>query len=138
MEKNILEALEIITGGRSGGYYISGLFFSLLAITLSVYMHSRKRNVLSINTPQKFSWLFMMWDNFKRAVVGLILMFLIFRLFDLADNVAAMIGVGFFVAFGLDKAIQWLMDYTNIANFLKIDRTKITEKIESKKDDETV
>lgn len=127
----IVNTLERITGGKPLDYYAAGLIFSLIAITFSVYLHSRKRDVKSKNTPTKFSLYFMLWDNIKRAVVGLLFMFILFRLFDLS-NVAMMIGVGFFVALGLDKGLEWLMEYTDIANFLKRDRTKIVDKIENK------
>jgi hypothetical protein len=127
MDKSIIEALEIISGGKSGGYYIAGFFFSLLSIILSIYLHSRKRDPASPHTPQKFSWSFLIWDNGKRMVVGLIVMFILFRLFDLS-NVFAMVGAGFFVSFGLDKVIEFLMEKTNIMNFLKTDREKFNQK----------
>jgi hypothetical protein len=125
--KNIIEALSIITGGKSGGYYLAGLFFSALAISLSLYLHSKKRDPASPNTPEKFSLLFLLWDNFKRAMASFILMFIIFRVFD-CSNVMAMIGVGFFIALGIDKAIQWLMEKTDFMNFLKTNRENFPQK----------
>jgi prefoldin subunit 5 len=53
-------------------------------------------------------------------------MFILFRLFDLS-NVFAMIGAGFFVAFGVDKAIEFLMEKTNIINFLQTKRKQKDE-----------
>ncbi|MFT3680710.1 MAG: hypothetical protein QM791_23755 [Ferruginibacter sp.] len=119
----ITEAMEIILGKKSEGYYLAGFFFSFLAILLSLYMHSRKRDRSSEKTPEGFSWKFLLWDNFKRIFASLICMFLLFRLFDLS-NPAAMIGVGFCVGFGVDKLIEFLMERTNIMNFLKPDRKK--------------
>ena len=128
MKKSISEALLIILGeNKTGGYYLAGFFFSGLAILLSIYLHSRKRDRCSPATPEKFSWLFLLWDNAKRAAASLVLMFILFRLFDFS-NVFAMVGVGFFVSFGVDKAIQFLMDKTNIMNFLKTDRDNFPEK----------
>jgi len=129
--QSVNEALQIITGGKSGGYYLAGFIFSLAAIFLSVYHHSIKRDKTSDNTPYRFSWKFFIVDNLKRAIAGLIVMFFLFRLFDLSD-VKYMIGVGFAVAFGLDKIIQVLMKKTSIADFLKIDREKVVEKIDGK------
>jgi len=121
--ESINEALQIILGGKSGGYYLAGFFFSLLAIILSLHQHSKTRDKYSINTPIKFSWGFLLWDNFKRITMSIIVMFILFRLFDLS-NPFAMIGVGFFVSFGLDKAIQFLMEKTNIMQFLEPARKK--------------
>lgn len=120
---SINEALEIILGGKSGGYYIAGLFFSFLAILLSLKFYSKTRNKWSQNTPVQFSWKFLLWDNFKRISTSLILMFLLFRLFDLSAPLA-MVGVGFFVALGSDKVIQLLMDKTDLMQFLEPARKK--------------
>ena len=116
--EQLQEALEIILGGKNGSYYIAGFFFSFLAILISLWQHSKTRDKASLNTPLKFSWTFLLWDNFKRICVTIIVMFILFRMFDLS-NVYAMIGVGFFVAFGLDKAIQFLMEKTDFINFLQ-------------------
>lgn len=121
--KSINEALQIIMGDKTGGYYIAGFFFSFLAVLLSLYRYSRTRDKNSPTTPYKFSWSFLIWDNIKRIFVSLILMFILFRLFDLS-NPFMMIGVGFFVAFGLDKAIQFLMDRTDLMKFLEPERKK--------------
>lgn len=127
MYQSINDALTIITGNKGGGYYLAGFFFSFLAILLSIYMYSKKRDPNSVNTPEKYSWLFLLWDNGKRAGAGLIVMFIIFRMFD-CSNVAVMIGVGFFVSFGVDKAIQWLMERTDFMNFLKTNRENFPTK----------
>lgn len=121
--EHISEALAIITGGKSFGYYIAGFFFSFLAIVLSLRIHSKTRDVYSKNTPVKFSWRFLLWDNTKRMVATLITMFLLFRVFDFS-SVVSMIGVGFAVSFGLDKMIELLMDHTSILNVLKPARKK--------------
>ncbi len=128
MHQSISDALEIITGNKGGGYYLAGFFFAFLAILLSIYIHSKKRDKYSPNTPINYSWLFLLWDNGKRAAAGLIVMFLIFRMFD-CSNVWVMIGVGFFVAMGVDKAIQFLMERTDFMNFLKTNRENFPKKV---------
>lgn len=121
MNKEILDTIKIITGDKPISYYLAGFFFAMLAIILSIYMHSRTRDKLSTNTPYAFSWTFLIWDNAKRIVAGLILMFIFFRIFDLS-NVLAMVGLGFTVAFGLDKLIEWLMQKADFMKFLQADR----------------
>jgi F0F1-type ATP synthase assembly protein I len=112
------EALQIIKGGKTGGYYLAGFFFSFLAVLVSLRVIAQKRrDPQSPNTPRKFSWSFLIGDNLKRILTSMIVMFMLFRLFDLS-NPALMIGVGFGVAFGLDKIIQFLIDRTDIMNFL--------------------
>lgn len=124
--KSIKDAFDIVLGtndGKTGGYYLAGFIFCGMALLLSLYISSKKRDPASSNTPPHFSMLFMIWDNAKRAGATLILEFILFRIFDLS-NVIAMVGVGFFVAAGLDQAIEWLMKHTNFLNFLQSNRDK--------------
>lgn len=123
---SINEAIGIITGGKSGGYYLAGAVFSFLAIILSIYVRAQDRFKCAPETPPKWSWKFFWWDNTKRIFAGLIVMFLFFRLFDLS-NVFAMVGFGFAISFGLDRLIKLLMDKTQLLNFLSTDRSKQPE-----------
>lgn len=120
---SVNEAIQIILGDKTIGYYLAGFFFSFLAILVSLYQHSRTRDKYSQSTPVNFSWGFLIWDNLKRMVTTLIVMFMLFRLFDLS-NPGAMIGVGFAVGFGLDKVIEFLMERTNLLDILKPERKK--------------
>ena len=113
----IKEAFDIVLGGKSGGYYLAGFIFSAMAILLSLYHSSKKRDPSSASTPERFSWWFLIWDNCKRAVVTLIVEFILFRVFNLTEPLA-MIGVGFFAALGLDKAIEFLMQKSQEAGKL--------------------
>jgi len=127
MGTSLSEAVEIILGGKTGGYYIAGFFFSLLAIILSVYIHSKTRDKNSPCTPYKFSWRFFFWDNAKRIVAGMIVMFILFRAADLS-NIYAMLSVGFGVSYSLDKIIQWVMEKSDVIDFLKTDRDNFAKK----------
>ena len=123
MMKTITEVAHILTDGKPYSYYIAGFIISFLAIILSLLHHSLGRDKYSTNTPIKYSFLFLLQDNLKRILAGMILMYLLFWLFDLSSK-AAMIGVGFSVAFGMDKLIQFLMERTSIFDFLKPERKK--------------
>lgn len=115
---SINEAWQIILGGKTGGYYLAGFFFSFLAILISLYSYSLTRDKESKNTPVKFSLFFLIWDNAKRIIVGLIVMFILFRAADLS-NIYAMLAVGFGVGISLDKIIQLLMNKSNLLDFLQ-------------------
>jgi hypothetical protein len=118
MEKILQETIELLTNGKPYSYYLSGFILSFAAIILSLLHHSLSRDRLSPNTPQRFSFWFLMGDNTKRILAGMIVMYFLFMLFDFTSP-AAKVGVGFGVAFGLDKMIQFLIEHTNIANFIK-------------------
>jgi len=128
MNNSIIEAVNIILGGKSGGYYFAGFFFSGLAILLSLYHSSKKRNPLSPNTPENFSWMFLLWDNTKRVVATLIVIFILFRIFDLSEPLL-MIGVGFLSALFLDKVIEALMNKSElISKLLGMNRDNFPQK----------
>lgn len=124
------EFKDLILGGVSIAYYMAAEFFALLALILSLYLHSKKRDPDAATTPQQFSWLFLVWDNAKRIVVGQIFLFLIFRfvteLLGRQLNMWIAVGIGFFLSLGLDRAIQWLKDRSDI---LQMNRGKMIEKM---------
>ena len=123
--KSIHDTFTIIRGGKELSYYLAGFFFAFLGIMLSLYQSSRNRDRLSPNTPLKFSWLFLVWDNLKRAVVTLIVMFILFRVLDLS-YVPLMIGVGIGVSVALDRIIVYLMSWSDdIFNLLASQRKKM-------------
>lgn len=124
------EFKQLILGNASVAYYLAAEFFAVLALILSLYMSSKKRDVASSSTPVQFSWLFLIWDNTKRIVVGQITLFLIFRfmteLLGRQLNMWIAVGVGFFLSFGLDKAIQMIKEKSSL---LDMNREKMIEKI---------
>lgn len=127
--KSIKEAFDIVLGiseGKTGGYYLAGFIFCAMAVALSLYVSSKKRNPLSKNTPEQFSVWFLIWDNFKRVIATMIVIFILFRIFDLSE-IPGMLGVGFGVAFSLDQIIEWMMSKFNILDFLKSNREKFPQ-----------
>lgn len=124
------EFKQLVLGPASVAYYMAAEFFAILALILSLYMDSRKRDPQSSSTPVQFSWLFLIWDNTKRIVVGQIALFIIFRfateLIGRQLNMWVAVGAGFLLSFGLDKVIQWLK---NKSSFLDMNREKLIDKI---------
>jgi hypothetical protein len=124
------EFKQLILGNVSVAYYLAAEFFALLALILSLYMNSKKRDATSSSTPIQFSWPFLIWDNTKRIVVGQIALFLIFRfiteLLGRQLNMWIAVGIGFFLSFGLDKAIQLIKEKSSIFD---MNREKMIEKI---------
>ena len=114
-------------GGKPLEYYLEGFTASGLAIVLSLLLHSTTRNPKSVSTPEKFKWWYPFTDNLRRLVAGIILAFIFYRIFDFT-SFTMKIGFGFFISFGMDKAMQYLMEYTNIANFLKSARKQRSDK----------
>ncbi len=127
------EFKQLILGPASIAYYAAAEVFAILALICSLYLHSKKRDPQAASTPQQFSWLFLVWDNTKRIVVGQIFFFLIFRFATEAIGkqltMWMAVSIGFFLSFGLDRAVQWLKDKALFSNMLQMDREKMISKI---------
>ena len=124
----LLDTLSRILGDKPGDYYLAGLFFSCLGILIGLYHSSKKRDPSSPNTPENFSWIFLIWDNFKRVAMTLIVMFILFRIFDLSDT-GMMISVGILCSLFLDKIIEYIISRSEaLAKFMEMDRNKFPTK----------
>ncbi|HEU5290240.1 MAG TPA: hypothetical protein VFU05_06310 [Cyclobacteriaceae bacterium] len=115
-----------ILGPLSGELYVSLFFFSGLAVILMLYVFAQqKRDKNSPNTPVHFSWKFMLWDNAKKLVVTIILLFLIFRFsseaFNREPSMWFAVGVGVLISMGVTWAIQYFLSK---ATFFQMDREK--------------
>lgn len=112
------EFQQYVLGELSIPYYLAAFFFASIAILLSLYLHSRTRDPQSQRTPVSFSWKFLIWDNLLRIAVTVSLMFLFFRfspdIFGKPLSFPIAVGIGFFLSFGLDKAVQWLQQKFDI------------------------
>jgi hypothetical protein len=127
MGQSIHAAIAFILGNRPDGYYLASFFFAIIAVIISMYIHSRKRNVNSHDTPVRFSWYFLLWDNAKRGFIGVLVTFLLLRFFGPASMEWA-VAISFFVAGSLDTAIAFVFENFNFLDFLKRDRDKLPTK----------
>lgn len=106
------EFKQLVLGDLSIPYYMAAALLCFLAILVSMYAGSKRRDQSSESTPFCFSWWFLIWDNTKRIVVGMIVMFFFFRFASAAIGRAlsmeVAVGIGFFLSIGLDQAIGFL------------------------------
>lgn len=71
--------LELLLGDTDLPTYAAYFVFATIGAILSLYVKSLKRDPNSENTPEKFSWLFLIQDNVMRLFAGFLLAFLAFR-----------------------------------------------------------
>jgi hypothetical protein len=123
---------QLILGEITPEYYVAAFFFSGLAILLSLYLQSMKRDKTSTNTPVNYSWKFLLWDNSKRIIAGIITAFLFYRFPGqaLSQNLDMWVAVaiGFLLSFGVDRAIMMLMKRSSVTVFDK-DRDEYMKKM---------
>lgn len=59
--------------------YFAYFIFALIGAIISLYVKSLKRDKDSSNTPDKFSWRFLLQDNLLRLIASFLLSFIAFR-----------------------------------------------------------
>lgn len=130
MTDTLHQIKALILGPVSLATYVAAEFFALIALVISLYASSKSRDANSASTPVSFSWLFLIWDNLKRIIVGQLVLFLLFRfaseLIGKELNMGVAMGAGFALSIGLDQTIQWLK---NKFSFFQMDREKMINKI---------
>ncbi len=103
--------LQLILGPTSPAMFAALLCFSLVGVAINLLIHSTTRDKKSPNTPYKFSIKFLLYDNWKRIVLSLLLLLVTIRFMGLVFDVdtgnqevylAASVAVGF----GFDKLAE--------------------------------
>jgi hypothetical protein len=114
---DISKVKSLILGEIAPEYYVAAFFFSGLAILLSLYLQSLKRDKTSTSTPVHYSWKFLLWDNAKRIMAGIITAFLFYRFpgqaLSHSLDMWVAVAIGFLLSFGVDRAIMMIMKRAN-------------------------
>lgn len=107
------EFITAVLGTDSIIAFITLAFFAFVGVMLSLLMQTTKRDPTSVNTPFEFSWKFLMSDNAKRFLAGVILIYLALRftpeLFGIKINEFWAFGIGF----GSDKIAEFVKTKTD-------------------------
>lgn len=106
--------ISTLLGGQTASAFAALLFFALLGAAISMLLHTTKRDPNSTATPIRFSWLFFIEDNWKRAITSLLLIYVALRFTP--DIIGVTINEFWAIAIGLcnDKLAELIKDKTNI------------------------
>lgn len=74
-----MENYNYLLGFLSLKLFLVMLLFAVLGIIVSLLIDSQRRDQSSKNTPEKFSWLFLLKDNWKTIVLTAIIVVLTIR-----------------------------------------------------------
>lgn len=118
---SITEAIELILGDKSIGYYLACFFFSSGAMFVMLIIGSQNRDKSSPRTPEKFSYGFLLLDNAKKAVATYILLFFGYR-FAPEFQMAYAVGLGIAASMGLVFLMNALSEW--IPGFKKFIQVK--------------
>jgi preprotein translocase subunit SecG len=109
------------------------IVFSFIGVIMALLIHSTKRDQTSKNTPEKFSWKFILKDNWKTILLTILAILVTLRfagsLFPTQftnSDLTSPIGIekwlfgSFGVGLGYNTLLQYLKDKTD---FLKVKRS---------------
>lgn len=95
--------------GKPVSYYLINFFWSSLAMYVMLYIHAQGRDPNSTRTPQKFSNIFLIWDNIRKITVTYALLFAAYALIPEMNQVFAL-GLGVAASFGVVFLFNFLAD----------------------------
>lgn len=110
------EILDHILGPGDPSYFIAAVFYAAVGIVVSLLFSSTKRDQSKPETPNTFSWYYLLWDNAKRIVLSVLLVLITLRFSrefigaDLTMFTALLVGLGW------DRLSSYIKDKTD---FLK-------------------
>lgn len=127
--------INYITGTTDYPFYIAQWFFAIVGLAISILLHARTRDKQSDNTPDQFSFRFLILDNYKRIILSVLLIFIFIRFPDmLLTNFPALetlseirLGSALLIGLMLDKLAEWL----KTKNWFGLADTKIRDQIKS-------
>jgi len=70
---------DMLTGGYTKWEMIGYAIFILMGMFLFSYLEVENRDRESKNTPKKFSWKFWIYDNIRRYIASILLVYILFR-----------------------------------------------------------
>jgi len=118
------EFVELLIGKVSVIMFAALYFFALLGVVINILYHANTRDQNSPGTPVKFSVKFLLWDNWKRLILVLLLIYVSIRFLgtmftiDVSGNNELYLFSAVVIGFGWDKLGEIIKN--SGSNFLKV------------------
>lgn len=93
--------LENLLGPGDPGMFLAAVVYAVVGIIISLLHDSAKRDQTKYNTPDNFSWGYLLLDNVKRITLSVLLVLVTLRFSreilgaDMTMYLALLIGIGF-------------------------------------------
>ncbi len=103
------EFLNFLTGNISMAMFCALFFFALIGASINLLLNASKRYQASPNTPKEFSLKFMLWDNWKRILLSVLLIYISIRFvsvlyeIQVTDNNELYLFIAVIIGFLYDK-----------------------------------
>lgn len=86
--------IENLLGNISIAEFISLYIFAIIGMVLVLLIDSNGRDQSSVNTPVRFSWRFLLRDNYKRILLWVVVMYIMIRFGLVKMFVQSILGEG--------------------------------------------
>src|ERR1035437_5488196 len=108
------QLIQNLIGPTSLVDYVSSCIFALIGVFISLMLHASKRDVNSTATPVQFSFSFLLKDNYKRILTGIVMVLICLRF--LKELTGLDLNMFYALAIGIcnDKIVQIIKLKTNI------------------------
>ena len=73
------EFISLLIGNISGPMFAALFLFSMIGVAINLLLHATTRDPSSPNTPVGFSIQFLLWDNWKRILLSVLLILVTIR-----------------------------------------------------------
>lgn len=118
--------LQKLIGSVDAQTFFASFLFALIGVALSLLLQTTKRDVRSDNTPFAFSWKFLLKDNIRRIIAGILIIYVAIRFYPdwFGEPMTDFLALG--VGLAIDKVAEIIKNRTNL---LSVDRDKINDQI---------
>jgi hypothetical protein len=106
--------LQQILGTDTYQAFVTQYFFAMIGVLISLLLHGANRDVKEPSTPNSFSFLFLLKDNWKRIILNLLIIFVTIRFFKDLTGFELSLFFCLVVGFSYDKLLQLLKDKSSI------------------------
>lgn len=94
--------------------FITQYFFAIVGVLISLLLHGANRDVKEPSTPNNFSFLFLLKDNWKRIVLNLLVIFVTIRFFKELTGFELSLFFCLGIGFSYDKLLQVIKDKADV------------------------
>lgn len=104
--------IHFLTGNIQIAMFWALFFFAALGVTINLLLHASARDQQSPDTPVKFSLRFLLYDNWKRILLSVLLIYVTIRfastifVLTLDGNNELYLFVAVLIGFGYDKLAE--------------------------------
>jgi hypothetical protein len=102
--------LNQLLGPGEPSFFIAGFIFAMVGVLISLLISSSKRDISNPNTPNNFSWSYLIIDNGKRILLALLLILITLRFSNELIGANLTMWGALLIGLGWDRLAAYLKD----------------------------